>query len=232
VRRKYKHLFFDLDNTLWDFEGNALVALQEVFVMHNLHRFFNDFDHFHQLYTYRNRQLWEMYPQGLITRKQLDLERFLYPLSQAGEHNEALAIQLSNDYLRICPIKTKLMPHAIELLAYLKPNYKIYIISNGFSSVQKIKIQACGIVEYIDNLYLSEMVGYHKPDKRIFDYAVKSSNAKKSESIMIGDNFDADIAGAKNAGIHQIYFNPRGNTSLSFSPTYTIESLEEIKAIL
>ncbi len=225
-------MFFDLDNTLWDFESNALVSLQEVFGKHNLNRFFSDFDHFYQLYTFRNQQLWELYPQGLITRKQLNLERFLYPLSQMGNNDEEFALLLSDDYLEICPTKTNLMPYAIELLDYLKPHYNIHIISNGFSKVQKVKIQTSGIDRYIDNMYLSEAIGFHKPDRRIFEYAVKSSNAKKTESIMIGDNFDADIVGAKNFGMHQVYFHSEKNTELPFEPTYFIQSLEEIRYIL
>jgi putative hydrolase of the HAD superfamily len=225
-------LFFDLDNTLWDFNGNAFESLKEVFIFHKLEKYFDDFEHFWKLYKYRNEQLWELYPQGLITRKQLNLERFLYPLSQVGNHNEDLAIEISDDYLEICPSKTTLMPYAEEILEYLKPNYKIHLITNGFSKVQYTKIKSSGLEKYINNTFLSEAVGYHKPDRRIFEHAVKSSNAKKNESLMIGDNFRADIAGAKNFGIDQSYYSSEPDQTLPFLPTYQISSLIELKDIL
>ena len=232
MKKKYKYLFFDFDDTLWDLTKNSYVALCEVFDKYKLSKFFSDFDQFYTLYTTNNERLWELYPKGLITKKELNRERFLNPLSQAGCNDEELACRISEDYIEICPTKTNLKPHAIELLEYLKPNYNIHIITNGFVKTQQKKMQSCGIGSYFDNVYFSEIIGCHKPDKRIFEYAVKSSNARKSESIMIGDNFDADIAGAKNADIHQIYVAPDEMPNLPFSPTYVVQSLLEIKNIL
>lgn len=232
MKKKYKHLFFDLDNTLWDFDTNALVSLEEVFVTFRLNKYFDDFSQFFQLYSVKNKELWELYPKGLISRKQLNLERFLYPLTQVGCSDEELALQISDAFLSISPTKTLLLPYALEVLEYLKPFYQIHIISNGFSKVQQIKINACGLSHYIVNIYLSETVGYHKPDRRIFEYAIKSSNAKKKESVMIGDNFQADIVGAKNFGIDQIYLNSNPTVALPFSPTYQISCLRELKELL
>jgi putative hydrolase of the HAD superfamily len=232
MKKKYKHLFFDLDNTLWDLDINARISLEEVFAKHNLAQYFDHFDHFFDLYTIRNNELWELYPKGLVTRKQLNLGRFLYPLEQVGHNDEELANKLSDDFLAICPTKTNLLPHTIEILNYLKPNYNIHIISNGFSKMQYAKIKACGLSDYIINMYSSEAIGYHKPDKRIFEYAIKSSNALKKQSIMIGDNFQADIVGAKNFGLDQIYLSSDKSVILPFEPTYRISSLAEIKTIL
>ena len=232
MKKKYRHIFFDFDNTLWDFESNSKEALNEVFEKYCLDNFFVDFEQFYSFYVPKNRELWELYPRGLITRKQLDLERFLHPLLQVGHHDEELAIRLSNDYLEICPTKTNLMPHAVELLQYLEADYNSYIITNGLSAMQEIKIKSCGIGKYIKKIFLSENIGYYKPDRRIFEYALKSSNAKKNESIMIGDNFNADIVGAKNIGMHQIYLNPDKTETLPFLPTYNVQSLAEIKNIL
>lgn len=232
MKKKYKHLFFDLDNTLWNLDINARISLEEVYLKYALDKYFKNFEHFFDLYTIKNKELWELYPQGLVTRKELNLGRFLYPLQQVGYANEDLATSISDDFLRICPTKTNLLPHTIEMLEYLKPSYNIHIISNGFSKVQQVKVKACGISDYIINMYLSEAVGYHKPDKRIFEYAIKSSNAKKKESIMIGDNFQADIVGAKNFGIDQIYLYEDKTVDLPFEPTFRIKSLKEIKEIL
>jgi putative hydrolase of the HAD superfamily len=231
MRKKYKHLFFDLDDTLWDLEKNSFVALCEIFDKYELTRFAN-FDQFYALYTTNNKHLWELYTKEAITRKQLNHERFLTPLSQVGCHDEELISGINDDYMEICPTKPNLKPHAIELLDYLKPNYNMHIISNGFSKTQQIKMQSSGIIHYFDNMYFSEIIGCHKPGKRIFEHAVKSSNARKTESIMVGDNFEADIVGAKDFGIHQIYVNPDKIPTLPFVPTYVVQSLLEIKNIL
>ncbi len=232
MRKSYRHLFFDFDDTLWDFESNSKVALNEVFDNYRLSRFFVDFKQFYDFYVPKNKELWKLYPLGLISRKQLDLERFLYPLSQVGLHDEELAICLSKDYLAICPTKTNLMPHALKLLQYLESDYNMYILSNGLAAIQEVKIKSCGIGKYFKKIFLSDNIGYYKPDRRIFEYALKSVNARKNESIMIGDNFATDIAGAKNTGMHQIYLTSNQTETLPFLPTYMVQSLAEIKEIL
>ncbi len=227
----YKHLFFDLDDTLWDFQANADESLREVFGKYQIEKYFNDFEHFFRLYTERNLELWELYRQGKITKTELNRERFLYPFKQVGLLNEELALAFGNDFLRICPKKTYLIKGAKEVLQYLSDkNYAMHIISNGFSELQHNKLHNTGIAKFFDKVFLSESVGKHKPHRDIFDYAIKSSNARKKESLMIGDNWEADIMGAKLAGIDQAYFGAAFEWNKR--PTFHIHFLEELKDFL
>lgn len=232
MKENYKHLLIDLDNTIWDFETNSKKALEEVFHTHKLHQSFDGFEHFHNMYALRNHQLWAAYSNKQINKKTLNYERFNYPLLQVGISNPELAEKIGTDYLYSCARKTELMPHARELLNYLKPKYKMHILSNGFAEVQYTKLKHSDLEQYFDRIFLSEIVGVLKPDKRIFEYAVKSLNAKKCDVLMIGDNFDADIAGAKKAGIDQLFYNILQTSNLPFAPTYSVFSLDEIAAIL
>lgn len=232
MQRKYKHILFDLDNTIWDFETNSMHSLQEVFHVYELSTAFSDFNHFHDLYKFRNNQLWASYSQKSISKKVLNFERFNYPLVEVGINDAGLVEKMAVDYLERCAKKTNLMPYAFELLSYLKDNYQLHILSNGFAEVQYLKLKNSGLEHFFDRVILSEQVGVLKPDVRIFDYAVKSLNARKKEVLMIGDNFDADICGARKAKIDQLYYAVDPVSDLPFIPTYTVKSLLEVKNIL
>jgi len=228
---KYTHLFFDLDDTLWDFRANAGEALREAFDKYRFSDFFKDFEHFFNLYTGHNVELWELYRQGKITKAELNKERFLHPLREVGENNEVLALAFGNDFLRISPTKTHLVKGARETLEYLsKNNYSLAIISNGFPELQHDKLKNTGIAEFFDKVFLSESIGRHKPHREIFDYAVKSTNARKKQSLMIGDNWETDIAGARLAGIDQVYFGEIFKWDKA--PTFQVDFLEEMKGFL
>lgn len=229
---KYKHLLIDLDNTIWDFDTNSKNSLEEVFHLHKLHTSFDGFEHFHNLYVLRNHQLWADYANKQINKKTLNYERFNYPLQQVGIFNPEWAETIGKDYLQRVATQTELMPHARELLEYLKGKYQMHILSNGFAEIQYTKLKCSDLEQYFDKVFLSEIVGVLKPDKRIFEYAVKSLNARKNEVLMIGDNFEADIVGAHKAGLDQVFYNINKDTNLSFMPTYTVFSLDEIAAIL
>ena len=228
---KYTHLFFDLDDTLWDFQANANESLREVFDKYHLEKYFDGFEHFFSLYIERNIELWELYRQGKTTKAKLNKERFLYPLRQVGENNEDLANSFGNDFLRISPTKTHLVKGARETLEYLSENnYSLSIISNGFPELQYDKMKNTGIEKFFDKVFLSESVGKHKPHRDIFDYAVKSSNARKKQSLMIGDNWEADIVGARLAGIDQAFFGEAFDWDKE--PTFQVDFLEELKRFL
>ncbi len=209
LKGKYKHLFFDLDHTLWDFDSNSVDTLVELFDAYQFDRFFDSFETFHRDYEKHNAQLWNLYRQGKIKKEELNFERFHRPLSTAGCNDQELASSFGKDYLTISPTKTALLPFAKDALNYLKENYKLYIISNGFSEVQQRKIELCGIKDYFTRVFISDLMGIHKPNRDFFDYMIKSSNAKKNECLVIGDNLEADIEGAQNAGIDAIFYNSR-----------------------
>ncbi|MBP8790485.1 MAG: YjjG family noncanonical pyrimidine nucleotidase [Breznakibacter sp.] len=231
LKGKYKHLFFDLDHTLWDFDSNSVDTLVELFDNYQLDRFFDSFETFHHDYEKHNALLWNLYRQGKIKKEELNFERFHRPLAAAGCADVELAKKFGQDYLTISPTKTALLPHAIDVLNYLKAQYKLYIISNGFNEVQHRKIELCGIKEYFAKIYISDLLGIHKPNRDFFDYMIKSSNAKKKECLVIGDSLEADIEGALNAGIDAIFYNSRAIVHEKEN-ILEISSLVELKNLL
>lgn len=229
--KKYKHLFFDLDHTLWDFDTNAHQTLEELYHIYQLDNHFDSFNHFMTLYQPCNVSLWEKYRRGAITKQFLNQERFYLPLAEVGYDNRDTAARIAHDFVNNSPLKTQLLPFAIEILDYLKPKYTLHIITNGFRETQQKKLENSGLMPYFTRVFISELVGCQKPDRAFFDYAIKSCNARKVQSLVIGDSLEADIMGAARAGIDTVYFNP-SNTSHQQSPTFEISSLNELTQIL
>lgn len=225
----YKYVFIDLDDTLWDFHANAKSSLNEIYYTRKLDQYFDSFEQYFQIYAIRNLELWEQYGKGTITKEELSLERFLHPLIQVGVNNSDLALKIGKEYLDLLPTRTALIPFAKELLDYLYPKYPLTIVSNGFIEVQYKKLKSCQLEHYFSHVVLSEAAGALKPDKRIFEYGMSLNCANPSEVIMIGDSYEADIIGAQNATIDQIYFNPKAENEIS---TYRVKSLEEIIKII
>lgn len=229
----YKYVFLDLDDTIWDFHANARLSLQDMFEDRKLYKYFTDFNEFFDIYAKKNIELWEAYGKGEITKEFLMAERFRYPLSKMGVDDLELAEAIGIQYLDILPTKTALMPHAKELLDYLHPKYPLTIISNGFVEVQYKKLKSTDIEHYFSHIVLSESAKALKPDKKIFEYALKLNNAKASEAIMLGDSYEADIKGAINAKIDQIYYPLHPITEESRPVcTYMVNSLKEVTSIL
>jgi putative hydrolase of the HAD superfamily len=168
---------------------------------------------------------------GEVSKEMLRDDRFFKTLSAFGVDNKDLALTLSADYIEISPTKTRLFPKVKETLEYLKGRYHLHIITNGFNEVQYQKLENSGIRNYFEHIITSDSVGYRKPHTKIFEYAITSANARKSESLMIGDNWDIDILGAKGFGIDQVYFNPH-RIGHDEKPTYEIYHFEELMNIL
>ena len=229
----YKTVFIDLDDTLWDFHANAKSSLQEIYLERNLEKYFDSFEQYFNFYAKRNIELWEMYGKGTISKEALSLERFQHPLIQVGVDNAPLAKEIGEQYLGLLPTRTMLVPYAKELLDYLYPKYPLTIVSNGFVEVQYKKLHSCHIDQYFTHVVLSEAAKALKPDKRIFEHALKLNAATASETIMIGDSYEADIVGAQNAGVDQIYYCPASNTTDNNNPsTFRVKRMEEIMNIL
>jgi YjjG family noncanonical pyrimidine nucleotidase len=230
---KYNYIFIDLDDTIWDFHANARLSLLDMFNDRNLNSYFVDFEEFFRIYAKRNIELWESYGKGEITKEFLMAERFRFPLAKMGIDDLKLAEEIGIQYLEILPTKTALMPYAIELLEYLHKKYPLTIISNGFVEVQYKKLRSSGIEKYFSHIVLSEAAGALKPDKKIFEYALKLNGANASETIMIGDSYEADIRGAQNANIDQIYLSVTVGEDLNVKPsTFHIKSLKNVFDIL
>lgn len=234
VRSKkcYRHLFFDLDRTLWDFDAAAEVAFERIYEQYHLRELGIPSAHeFHMVYHPLNEKLWELYRADQITKDELNRTRFLKPLEHYGIHDVELADHLSEDYVYWSPRIVRLVPGTMELLEYLKPKYHLHLITNGFEEVQHTKLSGSGMEPYFETLTVSEEVGVKKPNPEIFRYALKKAGATPEESLMIGDEMAVDIDGARAAGIDQIFFNATGQPAQG-KCTFEVNSLSEIKGIL
>lgn len=229
---KYKHIFFDLDRTLWDFDTAAEVAFERIYEKYNLKSLGIPSAHeFHEVYHPLNEQLWVLYREDKITKDYLNRTRFMQPLAHYGIHDTELADHLSEDYVYWSPRIVRLIPGTMELLEYLKPKYHLHLITNGFQEVQHTKLSGSGLESYFETLTVSEEVGVKKPNPEIFHYALRKANATAEESLMIGDEMAVDIDGARAAGIDQIFFNPDGKT-VEGERTFEVKNLKEIMGIL
>jgi putative hydrolase of the HAD superfamily len=204
--KKYDHLFFDLDNTLWDFSANSYHALHQTMAQLGFLEQIEPFDDFFRHYETINEHLWEEYRQKKIDKTQLTTQRFEQSLTQYNIHTDFKNV--NDAYLELMPLQTRLFPDVPETLAYLKnKGYAMHIITNGFREVQYRKLDTSGLSSFFDRVVISEEIKAPKPEREIFEYALKSANARKTKSIMIGDSFEIDIVGAWEFGIDQIYFN-------------------------
>lgn len=209
IFKSKKHLFFDLDHTLWDFDRNAEETLSELFDIYQFKALgFSSADVFIETYTKNNHQLWTQYHLGKIDKTQLREARFANTFIELGVEPELFPMQFEEDYIRLCPLKTHLFPHAIETLEYLQNQYVLHLISNGFKEASETKVSTTGIGKYFKQFIISENIGVHKPHPLIFQFALEGANASKEESVMIGDSLEADIRGALNFGMDAIFFNP------------------------
>lgn len=229
---KYKNIFFDLDDTLWAFSENSRDTFEEVYLKYNFDAYFNSFEHYYELYQKRNIELWEEYAEGKVTKDELNEQRFYYPLQTVGVSDRELSKRFSEDFFTIVPTKQKLMPYAKEILEYLRPKYNLYIISNGFRELQSKKMQASGINQYFKRVILSEDIGIMKPYPEIFHFALSATQSELRESIMIGDNWKADITGAKGVGMDQIFYNVEKQKELLLNSTHVITHLSELEKLL
>ena len=230
--KQYKHIFFDLDRTLWDFDAAAEVAFERIYDKYDLKSLGIPSAHeFHEVYHPLNERLWELYRAEKITKSDLNRTRFVLPLEQYGIRDTDLADHLSEDYVYWSPRIVRLIPGTMELLDYLKPKYHLHLITNGFQEVQDTKLSLSGMKPYFETLTVSEEVGVKKPNPEIFHYALRKANATAEESLVIGDEIAVDIDGARAAGIDQIFFNPKGE-KVEGERTFEVYNLLEIKSIL
>jgi len=204
--RTYDHLFFDLDNTLWDFSVNSRTAMKQNLGQNGILEKLESFDAFFQVYEQINKSLWSDYHSRKITKQDLIVERFSRSLQQFGVFGIDWQ-DLNRSYLECMALQTALFPETFETLSALKAKgYQMHIITNGFREVQHDKLNNCGLAGLFTKVFISEEIKSNKPHKLIFEYALKSTNALKKKSVMIGDSWETDIEGALNFGMDQIMF--------------------------
>jgi putative hydrolase of the HAD superfamily len=230
--RKYQHLFFDLDHTLWDFEANSRQTLAEIYDILELKaKGVDDFDLFHKNYLVHNDKLWERYRNGLIKVDELRWKRMALTMLDFRIGDEVLSKKMGEIFLDLLPTRTILFPYTKEILEWLAgKHYTLHLITNGFEKTQWSKLKNSGLDDYFKEMITSESANSLKPHKEIFDFALAKTGAGKNNSIMLGDSLDVDIQGAMNAGIDQVYVNHL-NLEPEIQPTYIVYSLKELKNI-
>lgn len=230
---KYRHLFFDLDHTLWDFETNAKATLSDLYQQNELSaRGIPDFSVFFDRYSYHNERLWDRYTKGFIKQDELRWKRMWLALLDFKLADEMLSKKMAVEFLEQLPAKNSLFPYTREILQYLKEKkYHLHLVTNGFEKVQHHKLKQSNLHTFFEQVITSEASNSLKPNKEIFDYALSRSGAEKDESIMIGDNQNADIQGGINAGLDTIFVNHL-QVAPQVKATYTIYHLKELENIL
>jgi len=227
MNKVYKHLFFDLDHTLWDFDKNSSNTLRKLYDEYNLTaRGIPDFESFIAVYKLHNDRMWERFRKGFIKREELRWKRVWLTLLDFKIGDTALAYEMSAAYLELLPSQTSLTPFAKDLLDHCKGRYALHLITNGFETTQWQKLQYSGISSYFSEVITSEKSNSMKPYPEIFAFALAATGAKAEESIMIGDALEIDVLGAFNAGWDQVYYNP-ARTAHDRKPTYEVACLSE-----
>ena len=230
--KTYRHLFFDLDHTLWDFDRNAGETLETLFDLHNLGRYGTfTVAEFVARYQDINHALWRLYQANKITQTQLRATRFVRTLTRLGVPEDEVPADISAQFTEILPLKKGVFPHTHETLAYLQTKYELHLITNGFNDIQHVKLKSSDLTKYFGQVVTSEHSGCLKPDPQMFAHALQAAGATAQESLMVGDNLECDVLGAYNAGIDQVYFNParRGHR---MQITHEIASLDELRGFL
>lgn len=232
MNKQYKHIFFDLDHTLWDFDANARETLLELYDTYELaNKQMPHVEVFIDTYTKNNHLLWADYHKGIITKEQLRQTRFRKTFAELGMNEQDIPLSFEEDYVRICPTKMNLFEHTHQTLKYLTEKYRLHIITNGFLESSTLKMSNTGLTNFFDSITVSEVVGMNKPDPAIFQHALENAKAEKHESIMIGDSLEADITGALAIGMDCIFFNPQ-NQPHDYIVTHEIKSLNELIKLL
>ena len=229
---KYKHLFFDLDHTLWDFDTASERTWHTLYAQYNLSsQGIGSFDDFFKAYTVHNDRMWERFRAGFMKREELRWKRVWHTLIDFKVYNTALAHELGAAYLDLLPTQAVLMPSAKEVLEHCKGRYNMHLITNGFEVTQRLKLRHAGIDSYFSEIITSEQSNSMKPHPEIFHYALRAAGAECPDCLMIGDALDIDVLGAMRVGMDCVYYNPQRKPH-KVKPTYEVAHLEELMLIV
>lgn len=227
-------VFVDIDDTLWWFTENSKLALRHTFDAFDISSVCT-YERFKEVYLKKNLELWNLYHHGLIDKDFLVNERFRFTLKECGYKGdvEKMCHLLDEEYLRFLALQPTTIPGARQLLEYLvAKGYDVNTLSNGFQGTQQQKLISGGLSDLIHRNVLSDDCGITKPQRGIFDYALEQCGAEAATTVMIGDNPDADIKGAHDAGWRTIYFNIRGLDPIEDTADAVVTSLDEVQQIL
>lgn len=230
--KQYKHLFFDLDHTIWDFESNSRLTLSNLYKEYGLEALgAKGINHFIEVYEQYNYKMWGDYRMGRMSKETLRTERFRQSLWALGIKDKELALEAADYYVDHSPKQSLLFPNALETLTTLQKKYPMSIITNGFEEVQGVKMESSGLNPFFNHVITSEQAGVTKPHANIFHKALLRAKVSVADAIMIGDNQEADIQGAKNVGMDQVLFNPK-KEEVTVDATHHINAFDELLTIL
>jgi putative hydrolase of the HAD superfamily len=228
--KRYNHVFFDLDRTLWDFDANSRSALIDICSVNGLSERI-PVEEFIKVYQKINEMLWKAYRMGNINKKTLRVLRFAKALEHFGIQDTILGQRMGDAYIDLSPKKTTLLPNTIDTLDYLAGKYKLHIITNGFEEVQHTKLTNSGLSQYFTEVITSERAAARKPSPEVFQLALHLANASSHEAIMVGDDLETDMAGARSVWMDHVFFNPE--KQLHNEPvTHEISDLGELRNLL
>ena len=226
---KIEHIFFDLDHTLWDFERNSALTFKKILPEAGVQVNYTDFLN---VYIPINLKYWKLYREEKVSKPELRYSRLKETFNALNYHvHDDVIDHLAIEYINQLPSFNYLFEGAIEILDYLKEKYPLHMITNGFEEVQTLKMEQSGILHYFSEIITSESVGVKKPNPRVFFHALEKANATPQNSIMIGDNIEADILGAVNVGMDAIHYNSDKTSKLPQN-IRSVNHLLEIKQYL
>ncbi|GAB3915051.1 YjjG family noncanonical pyrimidine nucleotidase [Larkinella knui] len=229
----YKHLFFDLDHTLWDFDRNSTESIYDLYERFQLSQVgVPSVEEFNRHFIAINNQLWSDFYNNRLTHTDIRKYRFRMVMDAIGVTDHSVCDEMNEVYLQLLPRKPHLMESATDVLDYLKDRYELHIITNGFDEIQALKMASSGLTSYFQHIVTIQKAEAKKPEPRIFEFALEVSGALLSESLMIGDNYEADVCGAQNVGMDVVYYNAASLPLEGAAPTYEIRHLKELMAIL
>jgi putative hydrolase of the HAD superfamily len=231
ILRKYSHLLFDLDHTLWDFNSNCFQTLQELYQDYNIAQYHINLEDFYEAYLLINNEVWTKYDNNQMTKEQIRNYRFKKLFEKFGIDNPEMALNLEQEYLYKCPKRGILMPYASTLLNLLKDDFELVLITNGFQEPQTEKVHFSGLDRYFKQMFTSENTGYKKPDVRYFQTVLSSLAVLPSQCLVIGDNPHTDIRGAYDFGIDSFWVNSQNFPKTHYS-TYYATDLEKLTRLI
>ncbi|MBT8238272.1 MAG: YjjG family noncanonical pyrimidine nucleotidase [Croceitalea sp.] len=221
-------VFFDLDHTLWDFEKNSALTFEKIFVIYNINV---ELSQFLEVYIPINLEYWKLYREEKVTKAQLRFQRLRKAFDLIGADIKDDRIHLlAEAYIEQLSSFNHVFQGTVEVLEYLKPRYRLHIITNGFEEIQEKKMRNSNIRHFFDVIVNSEMAGVKKPNPIIFQLALKNAQVAPEKALMIGDSLEADIIGAQQTGFHTLHFNSHNGPRHEICQM--IHQLDEIKSFL
>lgn len=228
---KFKHIFFDLDRTLWDYETNSQIALTSIFKGFIQPNVDCSFDAFCDAFFTQNDIVWSLFSANKIDKEQLRRDRFRMTLNHLQNPDDELAAIVEKAFVYEMSDKGALFPGAVELLVYLAPRYQLHILTNGFEESQSKKLENAGILHFFKNVITSDLAGHRKPAPEMFEFAFSYTGAKNTNSLMIGDDPFVDIAGAMNVGMEAVLYNT-AKLEHPYTDTPEVKTLAQLPALL